>query len=105
MKNQISWIREAGLLLAVLLLTSGCLQQVSEPAQQSEAPADNSKPVASALSTNETEFGLEPEQMADADMFADDISEQADVSDAAAVAVSDELVVPANLHPGPGLIQ
>jgi hypothetical protein len=104
MKNQISWIREAGLLLAVLLLTSGCLQQVSEPAQQSEAPAD-SNPVASALSVNDADSSLDTEPMADADMFADDISEQGDVSDAAAVAVSDELVVPANLHPGPGLIQ
>src|SRR2546427_523318 len=41
MKDQICWIRHAGVMLLVLLLATGCLERVAGPAEHAALPAEN----------------------------------------------------------------
>jgi hypothetical protein len=90
MKNQISWMRDAGLVLLILPLASGCLQRVStaeETVTETDAVAETAPP--------------EP-----ADPFAPpEPSPAEDVSSAPATAVSADLTVPASVHPSPATVE
>lgn len=96
------------MLLLILPFAGGCLQSVTEPVDQptTSIPSEidsNSNIIAQVLSSESTASDLDM-----ADDTADDefsLSAKADVSNAAITFASDEIVAPANIHPGPGMIQ
>ena len=109
MKNQISWIRNAGMLLLISPLAIGCLQSVTEPVEQATSVAptttetDSVTEATFADSTSATDTDMDEDWSGDE--FGFSAFPMENLSDVPVTFVTDELFVPANIHPGPGTIE
>ena len=88
MKNQISWMRDAALVLLILTL-AGCMERVASNSEEAPAQAEV---VAEAAPPDDL---LVPSDPAPKD----------DVSHALATPVSNEITVPANVRPSPAMAE